>query len=144
MEEKLVSDERLQELNAAFKGFSDKETGNLKSENIEKALRSVGLNPTPEEVEDIIEEIGNECDLHTFIYVAYVHSRCINVESELVESFEIFDKEGKGFLPVSKIKEILKNIKNPFTDEQIDELLSKVTVTDNNVNYSEFVKAMLE
>ena len=144
MSDSLLSDEKLQELNAAFKGFADKSSGNLGAENIEKALRSTGLNPTPEEVEDIIEEIGDECDFKTFAYIAYMHSRCIDVEGELVESFEIFDKEGKGFLPVSKIKEILKKIKNPFTDEQIEQLLSKVNVTNNTVNYTEFVKAMLE
>ena len=144
MEQKLISDERLQELNDVFKGFADKESKKLSAENVEKALRASGSNPTPEEMEDILDEIGDECDFHTFVFIAYRHSRCINVVEELVESFEIFDKDSKGTLPVEKIKEILKRIKNPFTDEQIDNLFAKVTITNGVVDYREFAKIMVE
>ena len=143
MSDNLISDEKLEEYYTAFKGFAEKDSDKLKAENIEKALRYLSLNPSPEDVEDIKSDIGEECDFHTFAYIAYKHSRCINVADELVESFAIFDKEDTGMLPVEKIKEILKHINNPFTDDQINDLLAKVTITNDSVNYSEFVKAML-
>ena len=144
MSDKLISDEQLEQYYTAFKGFADKESNMLKAENIEKALRYLSLNPSPQDVEDIIEDIQGECDFHTFAYIAYKHSRCSNVADELVESFAIFDKDETGTLPVDQIKNILKHIKNPFTDEQIDNLLAKVSIKDQRVDYKEFVNAMLE
>lgn len=136
-----IEPELLQEAKKSFDGFSE-DGKTLAPENLEKAIRAIGLNPTPEEIEDMLEEI-TEIDFKAFIYIVYHHSRCTDVKAELIESFGIFDKDDTGKLPVDKIREILKKIKNPFTDEQIDQLLEKVDIEDDEVDYVQFVDAML-
>ncbi|KAI5486257.1 calcium-binding protein family [Trichomonas vaginalis G3] len=130
------------EAKKSFEGFSE-DGKTLAPENLEKALRAIGLNPNPEEIEDMLEE-NSTIDIKAFMYIVYHHSRYTDVKHELIESFSIFDKDGNGTLPVDKIREILHKIKNPFTDEQIDQLLEKVEINNNEVDYSKFVDAMLE
>lgn len=142
-DERQLTPEQIEKLRKAFSQFADGENGGLTAESIEKALRAAGCNPTPEEVTDIQDDIEDEADFNTFAYIYYRHSRCVNVEEELIESFEIFDKDGTGYLTVDKIRNILSNVRTPFTEEQIDDLLDKVTIQDNKVKYTELVKAMI-
>lgn len=143
-EEGVFSPEQLENLFEAYNAFKDGQTGLLMPYQIETALRAMGCNPTPEEVEDIQEDAKNGVNFKTFAYIAYRHSRAVDVVGELVESFAVFDRNSTGVLPVSEIRKILKGIKNPFTDDQITEILDKVNYTNDNVNYAEFVEAMVQ
>jgi Ca2+-binding EF-hand superfamily protein len=113
-----------------------------------KLLRAVGFNPYPEEVEDMIEEIEKNNDPLNFaasLYVLRSHARAVDPEGELVDEFRVFDKDGKGKLKVETIRNILKGIKQPFTDDQITELISQAEVDSGNCIASrDFVKLMLD
>jgi hypothetical protein len=55
-----------------------------------------------------------------------------------VDTFQVFDKRGTRRLPVDTIKQ-------PFTDDQIAELISQADVdAQGTVDYGAFVKVMLE
>jgi len=132
----------------AFDAFDEDRYGIIPPELLGKLLRAVGFNPYPEEVEDMIEDVkSNDAQLNfdAFLYMLRHHARSVDPEGELVDAFRVFDKDGKGRLKVDMIRSILKSIKQPFTDDQIVELISQADVdTSQSIAYRDFVKLMLD
>jgi calmodulin len=132
----------------AFNAFDDDRDGKIPTSLLGKLLRAVGYNPYPEEVEDMIEDLESDrspLDFKNFYYLLSSHARAAFPEDELVDAFRVFDKKGTGRLPVDTIQRILKSLKQPFTDDQIAELISQADVDgQDTVNYRDFVKVMLD
>jgi Ca2+-binding EF-hand superfamily protein len=129
----------------AFDAFDEDRDDLCATAILGKLIRAIGFNPLPEEVEDMQEDIkAPTFDFNTFLYLVYRHAREADPEAELIESFRVFDKDGTGKLPVATIRTILENLKQPFTREQIDELLGKATIVADKIAYEEFVPLMLD
>ena len=144
MSEQIVTAEQLERLHNAFDAFDDNNDGMIDPPILVKALRAVGFNPTPEEVEDMEEDVGSKpISFSTFMYIVYHHSRYVDVEQELINAFRVFDKDKKGRLPVATVKAILQNTRQPFTEAQIDDILEHATVRNGLVDYTNLVKVIL-
>jgi calmodulin len=132
----------------AFNAFDDDRDGKIPTSLLGKLLRAVGFNPYPEEVADMIEDLtsdGSPLTFTTFYYLLSSHARAAFPEEELVDAFRVFDKQGTGKLPVNTIQNILKSLNQPFTDDQIAELISQADAEGkSSVDYQEFVKVMLD
>jgi Ca2+-binding EF-hand superfamily protein len=145
-EDGVFSPEDRENFKNAFDAFDDDRDGRVATDVLGKLLRAVGFNPLPEEVADMTEDIGGKTfDFNSFLYILYRHAREADPEGELIDSFKVFDKEGTGKLKASLIRTILSNLKQPFTDDQISELLGQAELDDNDeVVYADFVKVMLD
>lgn len=47
---------------------------------------------------------------------------------EFIRAFQIFDKEGNGFIGVGELRYVLTQLGEKMTDEEVDELLKGVPV----------------
>lgn len=128
----------------AFDAFDEDRDDMITKDVLGKLLRALGYNPYPEEVEDMIEDVGGDgkIDFDSFMYLVSKHAREADPEKELVDAFRVFDKEGTGKLPRETISKILKNLKQPFTDDQIEELFNRAG-RDPQIDYAKFVNIML-
>ena len=112
---------------------------------VERALRSIGLNPTTEEMNDIMEDISssNRVSLNTYLYIAH-HVGCYSdTEKQLIKAFTLFDKDGTGKIHKTVVKEVLTKIKRPLTDGQFEKLFSTLKMDNGFVDIKELAKALL-
>jgi Ca2+-binding EF-hand superfamily protein len=132
----------------AFNAFDDDRDGKIPPKQLGKLLRAVGFNPYPEEVQDMIADAcphGAMLEFDGFYYLLSQYARAVDPEADLVASFRLFDKRGTGRLSEQTIANILRSIKHPFTESQIDEILSQATRDENSmIDYREFVQLMLD
>jgi Ca2+-binding EF-hand superfamily protein len=145
-DEGVFSPEDRENFKNAFDAFDDDRDDRVATDVLGKLLRAVGFNPLPEEVEDMQEDIAAPTfDFNSFLYILYRHAREADPEGELIDSFKVFDKTGSGKLKTTVIRQILGNLKQPFTDDQISELLGQAEIDSNDeVCYADFVKVMLD
>ena len=142
--EQLFTKTQLQNSKKAFNVFDEDKDGKISTNFVGQLLRALGYNPTPTEVEDMIEDVGKPTlDYNIFLYIMARHARGATPEDDLVRAFRVFDKENTGFLSIDIVKHILMNIKQPFTSEQVDELLSKLKFKGQQVPYHNLVHLML-
>jgi Ca2+-binding EF-hand superfamily protein len=144
----IFSEEEKKNFQNAFDAFDDDRDHVIPTTLLGKLLRAVGFNPYPEEVEDMIEDLTaseGSLDFKSFYYLLCAHARAAYPEEELVDAFQVFDTSGEGRLSVDTIQNILRSLKQPFTEDQIAELLSQADVdAQSKVNYRDFVKVMLD
>lgn len=141
---RVISPQILQELRSAFDAFDDDDDGYIRANVIERALRAVGFNPSISEVRDIIEDTkGLPISFSSFLYIAYHHSRNVNVEQELIDALFVFDENETGKLHMDDIRTIFQGIRRPFSDEQIEELFAQLEIRDYMVDYKKFVHLLL-
>lgn len=146
-DETLFSQADRENFKNAFDAFDENRDERVSTDVLGKLLRAVGFNPMPEEVEDMIEDVGaDSLNFNEFMYILYRHAREVDPEAELIDAFRVFDKNGSGYLEKDDIRQILRNLKQPFTDDQISELFEQsADITKNDkIDYKEFVKILLD
>lgn len=140
----IITSRQLQTLHEAFDTFDTDGDGYIEPNLIERALRACGYNPSISEMTDIYEDIQRRpISFSAFLYISYRHSRNSNVEQELIDAFHVFDEKETGYIPTKDIKNVLTSIKRPFTDAQIDELVTQTKPWNNLVDYKKFVHILL-
>lgn len=63
--------------------------------------------------------------------------------SEFREAFEIFDRDQDGYITIHELAEIMRNLGDPPTEENIQDMISEVDIDGSgNVNFQEFISLM--
>jgi len=65
------------------------------------------------------------------------------MKRELKEAFRIYDKAGNGYIPVSSLKEILKELDPKLTGDEIDGIIEEIDEDGSGtVDFDEFMEMM--
>merc|ERR1712080_196871 len=141
--------EQVDVLKKCFDGFSDEE-GAIPAENVGNILSMMGLKVKPTALQSIIEEIdedgsgllefGEFCQLAAKFLVEEDEE---GLKKELKEAFRIYDKEGNGFISTQTLKEILKELDNKLTEDDLENIIEEVDEDGSGtLDFDEFM-AML-
>merc|ERR1712098_554525 len=66
------------------------------------------------------------------------------MKEELKEAFRLYDKEGQGFITNEVLKEILREIDNTLTEEDLDGIVEEVDEDGSGtMDFDEFVEMMM-
>jgi Ca2+-binding EF-hand superfamily protein len=134
-------------LKDAFALFDKSGTGKVSPSLLGDLLRAVGQNPSLKEISNLQDNInGKELDYDQFYQIVNRDGgfKELGKPEDYIKAFQIFDKNLTGFIGVGELKYILTTIGEKLSNDEVDELLKNVTITDeNSVDYSEFVKSIL-
>lgn len=141
----LISAEQLEKYTASFKEFDDDNDGFIETSMIERALRSIGLNPSNDEMNDIMQDVSssNKVSFNGYMYIAY-HVGCYSdTEKQLIKAFTLFDKDGTGKVHKTVVRDVLSRIRKPLTEGQFEKLFSTLKVDNGFVSIKQLAKALL-
>uniref|UniRef100_A0A8C1LFJ4 Troponin C, slow skeletal and cardiac muscles n=2 Tax=Cyprinus carpio TaxID=7962 RepID=A0A8C1LFJ4_CYPCA len=116
---------------AAFDIFvQDAEDGCISTKELGKVMRMLGQNPTPEELQEMIDEVDEDgsgtVDFEEFLVMMV---RCMKDDSkgkseeELAELFRMFDKNADGYIDLDELKLMLEATGETITEDDIEELM---------------------
>ena len=111
-------------------------------------MRSLGKNPTDAELKDMINEVdadGNGfIDFPEFLEMMARKMKDTDSEEEMKDAFRTFDKDVNGFISKAELKNIMDNLGESLTEEEVTEMIKEADIDgDWEVNYEEFVKMMM-
>lgn len=100
-----------------------------------------------EEVQSMISEVdedgSGEIDFEEFLKLMVAKQANMTMEEELRGAFNVFDKDGSGYISSQELKQVLENLGELLTDEEVDEMMKEADLDcDGQVNFDEFVKMM--
>ncbi|THH11628.1 hypothetical protein EW146_g7979 [Bondarzewia mesenterica] len=134
------------EYKEAFALFDKKGTGAVPRETLGDLLRALGQNPTQAEVADIVNAAPRDVEYKTFLTILNRPDgfKPAGTPEEFIRGFQVFDKEGNGFIGAGELRYVLTQLGEKMSDEEVDELMKGVQVgPDGNVNYESFVRTIL-
>ncbi|KAI8142390.1 EF-hand protein [Fennellomyces sp. T-0311] len=144
--------EQLDEWKEAFSLYDKKGNSTVSSANLGDLLRGLGQNPTQAEVRELVKSVGGserqevDIDFGTFLTILTRPDgfKPAGSSQEFIQGFQVFDKEGDGYISAGELRYVLTNLGEKLSDEEVDELLKEVEVgKDGRINYVDFVTLVL-
>jgi len=143
----VLSEEQIEDVTNAYNKNKD-DSGQLPVAELGTALRMLGHVLDKEELDELSGEVDSEgsgfIDLECFIEVVRVKQKQAEDEVEIKEAFRILDRDNKGEIHTSVIKEILYQLEEGLTEEVIDDMIGDIDEDGSGwVDYDEFKELML-
>lgn len=108
VEEEQLSEQQRIEFKEVFSLFDKDGDGTISTTELGTVMRTLGQNPTEEELEQMIKEVdvdGNgEIDFEEFCSLMVKKMKESEPEEELVEVFKMIDKDNKGIIQFHDLK----------------------------------------
>lgn len=85
-------------------------------------------------------------DFSKFLNIlAYCTFEKVDERESLRNAFKMFDDEKKGFISVSKLHDLMTNLGDKLTEQEVDEMIREAKPNeDKHVKYDDFIERMLE
>ncbi|KAJ2013796.1 myosin II light chain [Coemansia sp. RSA 376] len=148
------SQEQLNEFKEAFGLFDRTGGGTIPQSSLGTLLRALGQNPTEAEVNDLTGDIDPMDDsgisFEEFVKLAmrpggFSSSNSEASFNEFVQAFQVFDREGNGFISAGELRYVLTSLGEALSDAEVDELLKGFPMDKHgNINYEQFVRTLTE
>ncbi len=142
-----LTEQKIQEMTDLFNSYDEDGNGSLDRFEMVELLKSLGQNPTEDEVIDMINEVdydGNgTIELDEFVMI--MKKRNTNdIEEYYKKIFQEFDEDGNGSLSILELKNGIERLGVNIDFDEIEAILDKVQVNDKGeLDYEEFIKMMV-
>ncbi|KAJ2284749.1 myosin II light chain, partial [Coemansia sp. RSA 2706] len=145
--------EQLGEFKEAFGLFDRTGQGKIPLSSLGTLLRALGQNPTEGEVQDITAKLSasddETIDFEQFVKIVmrpdgFSSANSESSFNEFVQAFQVFDREGHGFISTGELRYVLTSLGEALSDAEVDELLKGVPMDKHgNINYEELVRTLI-
>ena len=144
-----LTEEQVNEFREAFNLYDKDGDGTITILELGSIIRSLGQTPTDTELQDLINEIdldkSGTIDFSEFLMMMSKKVTYVNSETELIEAFKIFDKDGNGFITSQELRHVMTHLGEKITEDEADVMIKEADLDgDSRINYEEFVKMMME
>lgn len=141
------TEEEVQEYKEAFQLFDKDGGGTISIKELKQVFDALGQHPSEEEVQNMISEVdedgSGEIDFEEFLKLMAAKQANMTMEDELRGAFSVFDRDGSGYISSQELKQVLENLGESLTYEEVDEMMKEADLDcDGQVSFDEFVKMM--
>ncbi|KAI8041044.1 hypothetical protein M5D96_005295 [Drosophila gunungcola] len=145
-----LTPEQIAVLQKAFNSFDHQKTGSISIEIVADILRLMGQPFDKKILEELIEEVDEDksgrLEFGEFVQLAakfIVEEDAEAMQKELREAFRLYDKQGNGFIPTTCLKEILKELDDQLTEQELDIMIEEIDSDGSGtVDFDEFMEMM--
>ncbi|XP_066105701.1 calmodulin-like [Saccopteryx bilineata] len=93
-------------------------------------MRSLGQKGAEAELQDMINEVNADGNgiigFPEFLTMIARKMKDTYSEEEICETFQVFDKDGNGYISAAELHHIKTNLGEKLTDEEVDKMIREV------------------
>ena len=151
-EESLLNDLtelQIAEYKEAFQIFDKHGEGVISSKELGTIMRSLGLNPTDEDLKEIIDSFDNDknnnlIDFNSFLIIMARRKNDVDKEEDLLDAFRVFDKENNGKILSRELRYVMMSSGEDLNENDIEDMIHEASIdNDEYIDYHKFVRLML-
>lgn len=145
-----LDEEQIAELREIFRTFDRNEDGSLTQLELGSLLRSLGLKPSSDQLETLIQKADtNSNGLVEFSeFVALVAPELLSTKSPYSEDplkqlFRMFDRDGNGFITAAELAHSMAKLGHALTAAELTGMIKEAdTDGDGRISFQEFSHAI--
>merc|ERR1712118_607230 len=142
-----LTDQQKQEIKEAFDLFDTDGSGCVDSKELKVAMRALGFEPKPGEIEKLIHSVDDdgdgEMDWDDFLRMMEVKILNKDPKDDLLKAFRIMDDDKTGTISLKNLKRIATELGERMTDEELMEVIAESDKDgDGELNEEEFLNVM--
>lgn len=147
-ENNYISEETKTDYMDAFNMFDTNHDGTINSQKIREIMQKFGKMPSEAQLQQLIENItksdSKKIGFDDFVDMMEQKNREDDPEVEILNTFQIFDKDNNGLISNQELFHIIKTFGETLTDQEIEDIILEADVDgDGYINYEEFVRMMI-
>ena len=140
-----VPSEFLEAFRENFDLVDEDKDGCISRDQASLLFRGLGQTPTNSELNEMIIKLPPTITFEDFVNWFGNSYRAPVTETDLTKAFRVFDLSNSGVLPVSKFRELLTNLGDHMSSEEIEEILKEIPVDSRgNFDYVVFARRLAE
>ncbi|CAJ2631498.1 unnamed protein product [Trifolium pratense] len=144
----ILREEQISEFLEDFSHLDKNGDGCITIEELGTAMRSLGENPTLEELQIMVNEVDTDgngtIEFGEFLNFMARKMKETEAEDELKEAFWVFDKDKDGYISPNELRSVLRIIGEKVTEEELEQMIKTADLDgDGLIDYQEFVRIML-
>jgi len=132
----------MQEMKEAFTMIDQNRDGVIDIEDLKDMYSNLGRIPPDAELKEMLKEAPGALNFTMFLNLFGEKLSGTDPEDAIRNAFSMFDEEGKGFLPEEYLKDLLSNMGDNFTADEIKQTWKEAPLEKGKFNYTEFVSIL--
>ncbi|XP_023321690.1 neo-calmodulin [Eurytemora carolleeae] len=135
------------EFKEAFDEFDKDGSGSISTKELLGVMRSMGQNPTEDEVLELVMEVDlngdGTIDFQEFLQMMKKKSSEEDQMEDLREAFRMFDRNKDGFIDLVELRKVTSIMGATLSTTEIQEFMKEADKDGNGkIDYDEFVNMM--
>ncbi|MCQ2817130.1 MAG: EF-hand domain-containing protein [archaeon] len=131
-----------------FREFDKNGDGSISADELEAVMIELGLELTKIEIQDFIREGdidgSGKIEYEEFLRLYEKSMNNVCDREELIEAFEVFDRQKTGLIKADELIEILKEFGEKFNEKDAKALVDAVEKdSEGYIHYKEFINTMV-
>jgi calmodulin len=147
-DKKRIPEEVLSEYQDLFDSYDLNKTGEIERKEMKTILKKLGKESTNEEIEQIwksMNKIESDYTISFDDFVEFIKRYNLSKNSmstdDIINAFEIFDKNHDGTISINEFKHILMDLGQKFSEDEVNEIITEIDLDNNGkINYRDFVE----
>ena len=145
-----LDDDQIAELREIFRSFDRNNDGSLTQLELGSLLRSLGLKPSPEQLETLIQNTDKNSngliefsEFITLVAPDLLPAKSPYTEDQLRQLFRLFDRDGNGFITAAELAHSMAKLGHALTAEELTGMIKEADLDgDGTINFEEFSLAI--
>ncbi|CAG5128100.1 unnamed protein product [Candidula unifasciata] len=130
---------QVQEFKEAFTMIDQNRDGIIDIEDLKDMYSNLGRIPPDAELKEMLKEAPGPLNFTMFLNLFGEKLSGTDPEDTIRQAFSMFDADGKGYIPEEYLKDLLANMGDNFTEEEIKQTWKEAPLEKGKFDYNTFV-----
>lgn len=129
----------MQEMKEAFTMIDQNRDGLIDVSDLKEMYSNLGLGPSDKILQDMVKEAPGQLNFTMFLSLFSDKLSGTDPEETLRQAFQMFDADNTGHIPEEYMKDLLQNMGDNFTADEIRQTWKEAPISAGKVDYNAFV-----
>jgi len=135
----LFSQSQIQEFKEAFTMIDNDRDGIIGEEDLAAIFQSTGREADSKTLKEMLKECPDKINFTHFLTLFGEKLHGTDSETALRDAFKMFDEENKGVLHEEYIKDLLQNVGDQYSKDEVKQVWKEAPIEAGNLDYLKFV-----
>ncbi|XP_060564589.1 myosin regulatory light chain, smooth muscle isoform X2 [Ruditapes philippinarum] len=129
----------MQEMKEAFTMIDQNRDGLIDVSDLKEMYSNLGLSPQDKILQDMVKEAPGQLNFTMFLSLFSEKLSGTDPEETLRQAFQMFDADNTGYIPEEYMKDLLENMGDNFSKDEIRQTWKEAPISGGKVDYNAFV-----